>query len=269
MVKEEIKMENKETKEDLRRNFIGPDGETVYYINVPTAEDIRGADWIYSKTYTKSLVEGITTSAEMMDILRRRGIIGPEFEERSAELSNVLNEKILALENADSLEEKRELAVEVARAREELFTWNQRLNGPMNNTCEQIADDARLEYLTSAMIEKDNEDKDGSRRVWDSYDSFLMEKNTQLASRSRFEVMIYLQGLDSDFLEKTPEALALKEIEDDVMSKAEEVVRAAQAMEEEEKFVEEIEAKEEGKEDKEEKPKKKKGSRKKTTKPKK
>lgn len=228
-------MEEKGKNEDLRRVFTGPDGTTKYCIAIPNAEDIRGADWVYSKTYTKSLVEGITTSAEMMDILLRRGIIGPEFEQRSIELSNNLNEKISQLELSDNLEEKRELALEVASAREKLFTWSQRLNGPMNNTCEQMADDARLEYLTSVMLEDE-----AGNKIWDSYDFFLNEKNNELASRARFETMIYLQGLDSDFLEKTPEAMALKEIEDDIMTKAEEVVRAAKAIEEEEnRFVEE------------------------------
>ena len=57
-----------EKKKDERRHFLGPDETTIYYLVPPNAEDIRGADWNYSKTYTKCLVEGITTSAEMMDI---------------------------------------------------------------------------------------------------------------------------------------------------------------------------------------------------------
>ena len=60
-----------ETKVDERRTFLGPDNETLYYIAPPSAENIRGADWNYSKMFTKCLVEGITTSAEMMDILMR------------------------------------------------------------------------------------------------------------------------------------------------------------------------------------------------------
>jgi len=239
-----------EEKKDERRSFLGPDELTSFYVAAPTAEDIRGADWTYSKTYTKCLVEGITTSAEMMDILMRRGIIGPEFEQRGEELTINLNEKIINLEAAGDLDEKRVSAIGVANSREELFQWNQRLNGPMSNTCEQIADDARLEFLTSSMIENE----DGSE-VWDSYDSFLKEKSQALALRARFEVMLYLQGLDSDFLERTPEAMAMKEIEADVIKRAEEAVKVAKAM------TKELEEKEAA--DKEEKPKKKKPGRKK------
>ena len=170
----------------------------------------------------------------MMDILRRRGIIGPEFEQRAQELTNGLNEKIFALDAAASMDDKRELAVEVAEARDELFQWNQRLNGPMANTCEQLADDARLEYLTSCMV-VDSKDE----RVWDSYDNYLREKNQALALKARFEIMLYLQGLESDFLEKTPEARAMKEVETDILEKASEAAKALEAIVEEEKAKEE------------------------------
>jgi hypothetical protein len=231
-------MVDEKTKDD-RRNFLGPDGETEYFIAAPSAEDVRGADWEYSKVYTRSLTEGITTNAEMMDILLRRGIIGPDFEQRANELAIILNNKIEVLEKSESIEEKRQLAIEVAEAREKLFQWNQRLNGPMNNTCEQIADDARLEYITACIVQKE----DGSK-VWDSYNTFLKEKSQALALKARYEVMLFLQGLDSDFLDRTPEALAMKEVEKDVMDKAEEAIKAIQAVADEEKKVDDIVEKE-------------------------
>jgi len=207
--------ENEIKKEVNRRKFESPDGKENYYIALPTAEDIRGADWNYSKIYTKSLVAGITTAAEMMDILMLRGIIGPEFEQRQKELNNELAKKVIKLEGLKELDEKQLLAMEVANLREELFNWNQRLNGPMSNTCEQIADDSRLEYLTSRITERE----DGIK-VWETYEDFLSEKNQALAIRSRFEIMLYLQGLESDFLEQTPEAVALREIETEIQEKA-------------------------------------------------
>ena len=212
MVEKENKtMENTES----RRKFAAPDGKDNFFISVPAAEDIRGADWNYSKVYTNSLVEGITTSAEMMDILMRRGIIGPEFEQRQRELNDELATKVIKLQGIADVDEKQLLAMEVANAREELFNWNQRLNGPMSNTCEQIADDARLEYLTSRLIQRE----DGTK-VWETYEDFLREKNQGFALRARFEVMLYLQGLESDFLETTPEAIAMKEIEEEMQKKA-------------------------------------------------
>jgi hypothetical protein len=216
-----------EVKVDERRSFKGAE-DKEYFIVPPSANDIREADWNYSRMYVKSLTEGITTSAEMTDILRRRGIIGPEFDQRAAELSKNLNEKIWDLEGSTEIEDKKVLAVEVATVRDELFQWNQRLNGPMSNTCEQMADDARLEFLTSCMIV----DK-GGKRIWEEYESYLKEDNQALALKSRFEVMLYLQGLDPDFLDKTPEATAMKDIEADILEKANLAAEAMEAVQKE------------------------------------
>jgi len=218
-------MESKET----RRVFKNPEDSKDYFISTPTADDIRGADWQYSIIYTRSLVEGITTSAEMMDILRRRGIIGPEFEQRQKELADALAIKVLKLQTAIDIDEKQLLALEVATAREELFNWNQRLNGPMSNTCEQMADDARLEYLTSRMVEH----LDGSK-VWVSYDEFLKERSKALSNRARFEIMLYLQGLESNFLEQVPEAVAMREIETELRQKATKAIEDLTKQQEEE-----------------------------------
>ena len=221
-------------KAEDRRFFLDADGKTKYYINAPNANDIREADWQYSRVYTRSLTEGITTSAEMLDILQRRDIVGPAFEQRTKELTTNLNEKIWSLEAAKTMDEKRELAVEVAECRDELFQWNQRLNGPMANTCEQLADDARLEHLSASMI-VDEDDK----RVWESYEEYTKEKDQSLVLKTRFEVMLYLQGLESDFLDQTPEAIAMKEVEADILKQATEVAKALEAVEEEQKVSDE------------------------------
>jgi len=211
-------MVENEKKVDERRSFEGPDGD-AYYISPPTADDIRGADWNYSKTYTKALMENISTSAEMVGILMKRGIIGTEFDQRQRELSDIMSERILKLGSAKDIDERQKNAIDVANAREELFQWNQRLNGPMSNTCEQIADDARLEYLTSSIIQTTSGD-----RVWESYDVYLQEKSRDIAMRARFEVMLYLQGLESDFLENTPEALALKDVREEIQKSITDIV---------------------------------------------
>jgi hypothetical protein len=65
--------------------------------------------------------------------------------------------------------------------------------------------------------------KDG-KRTWDDYSDFLTEKNQALAMRARFEIMLYLQGLDSNFLEQTPEAVAIREIEEEIQVKANEAI---------------------------------------------
>jgi hypothetical protein len=184
-------------------------GGDVYYINSPSAADIRNSDWNYSKVYSKSLIEGIYTASEMRDILKKRGIIGPEYDKRAQELSDMLESAITKMYTSGSDEEQRVSAEEAGEIRNEIFQWNHRLNGPMSNTCEQIADDAKLEFLTSCIISSDKDEL-----LWKDYDVFLNETNQALSTRAKFEVMLYLQGLEPDFLETVPEAIVLKDIDE-------------------------------------------------------
>jgi len=200
---------------DDRRSF--EHGDNRYYIGSPTADDIKGADWTYSKVYTKSLTDGILTAAEMQDALTRRGLIGPDYDMRREELEDLLSQRILDLASVSSIEDRQKAAIGVAKAREALFRWNQRATGPMSNTCEQMADDARLEYLTSRIIEDKDENK-----IWDSYVDFCAENDQALTLACRFQVMVYLQGMQPDFLENTPEAVAMREVEQELTDLAKE-----------------------------------------------
>ena len=81
-----------------------------YFIKTPSAMVIREADWAYSKIYTKALQEGIPTSSEMQDILKKRGIIGPEYDDRAVELSTMLADTLERMDKAADPDEKRRLA---------------------------------------------------------------------------------------------------------------------------------------------------------------
>lgn len=217
-VKKEIEMT---TDDDTRRSFefTLEEGTETFFLEMPTSEQIRQAEWHYSKVYNKALVEGVTTTSEMMDILTTRGLYGPEYEKKLQELQVSIALKIAEMHGATD-ETQGALAMEVQALRDQLYRWNQRLTGPLSNTCEQMADDAKTEYLTSVVVH----DSDGVG-LWDSYDDFISETNQALALKSRFEVLLWLQGLDSDFLEKTPENKVLRDLS---LQKAEDEARRAE-----------------------------------------
>lgn len=206
------KSEDQELQEifDDKRYFIndGPGGDgKKYFIDNADVDEVRNADWHYSKTYNEALLAGVTTAAQMADILDERSITGKSYEEKRQALIEELDKAVTELAEAKGVDEKKVLADRVEDLRNQLFRHNQRAASPMSNTCEQLAEDARVEYLTSAMVK----DEDGNR-VWSSYEDYKTTNQHQLAMRSRYEVMLALQGLDSDFLNKTPEALAREEI---------------------------------------------------------
>lgn len=198
---------------DNRRSFIfeTPDGDQkTYFIADPSGEDIRKADWNYSKVFNQAMADGFPTQAQMLEILRDRGIISDEYTTEVEQARIRLSAALFRLENLEETADdadKENLAVEVANYRDTLFRLNQRVNGPLGNTCENLAEDARTEYLTSRIIQH----QDGSR-IWPLFDDYLNETQTGLCIKSRFEVMLWLQGLDSNFLENSPEQAALREI---------------------------------------------------------
>lgn len=175
-----------------------------YYIGTPTADDVRKADWEHAKTYNRALKEGVFTMGEMTEILLSRNIIGPDYEKTGEELKVSLAEKIVSMERELDKDARVQLAFEVAKLREEVFQWNHRMTGPMANTCESMSNDARTEYLTSAVVQ----DKAGNR-IWPSFDDYRNEKDLALQTKARFEVMLWLEGVDSDFLDKSPERVVL------------------------------------------------------------
>lgn len=195
---------------DGRRSFQieFENGETKsYYIGMPTAEDVRQADWEHAKVYNRAIRDGVLTAAEMKDILEKRGLIGPEHEKAGEELRVKLAERLITMERENDKDERVKLAVEVANLREEIFQWNQRVTGPMATTCEQIADDARTAYLASAVVQ----DQAG-KRIWETNEEFKTEPDLAVQTKARFEVMLWMQGLESDFLDKTPENQILREL---------------------------------------------------------
>lgn len=222
---------------DNRRSFIfeTPDGEQkTYFIADPSGEDIRKADWNYSKVFNQAMADGFPTQAQMLEILRDRGIISDDYTNEVEHARIRLAASLFRLENLDETTDdgdKEGLALEVASYRDALFRLNQRVNGPLGNTCENLAEDARTEYLTSRIIQH----QDGSR-VWPVFDDYLNEQQTGLCIKSRFEVMLWLQGLDSNFLENSPEQAALREITqrrlDEALAKAKEPVEESAAPEE-------------------------------------
>jgi hypothetical protein len=220
---------------DTRREFTmeTPDGViTHYFITNPSGEDIRKADWQYSKVYNQAIVDGLLTQAEMLELLEEKKIVSDEYTRQLESVRISLGAEIFKLENLmeNATEEEKELvALEVSRLRDELFRLNQRVNGPMANTCENLAEDARTDFLTSRVVEN----KDGSK-AWADYDAYRNEDNAALAIKARFEVMLWMQGLESDFLENTPEQTTLREIAKARLDRAVEEEIADQSEESEE-----------------------------------
>lgn len=200
---------------EARREFTfeppGAEEPETYYIGTPSGEDIRKADWEYSKIYAQAITDKLLTQAQMTDALKEAGILSDDYEAEVDQARITLGAELFRLENLmddASNDEKEANAREVGRLRDDLFLLNQRVNGPMANTCENLAEDARTDFLTSRIVES----KDGGK-LWKTYSDYRSDNNTSLTVRSRFEVMLWMQGLESNFLENTPEQRTIRAVE--------------------------------------------------------
>jgi len=199
-----------ETRREFTFEVPGSNDPQQFYIGTPTGEDIRKADWEYSKIYAQAITDKLLTQSQMTDALKDAGIISSEYEQDVEKARINLGAELFRLENLmddASDDEKESTAREVGRLRDELFLLNQRVNGPMANTCENLAEDARTDFLTSRIVEK----PDGND-VWGDYEEYRLDENTAFTVRARFEVMLWMQGLESNFLENTPEQKTLRSI---------------------------------------------------------
>ncbi len=245
--KEDVKEAVQDVLDSRREFIVETPGTEVFtlYIASPSGEDIRKADWQYSKIYNQAIVDEFLTQAQMMDLLTEKGIVNQEYTTKLETVRISLGAELFKLETlmgSSTGEEKEITAMEVARLRDELFQLNQRVNGPMANTCENLAEDARTDFLTSRIIQK----KDKTL-LWKDFVAYKEESNTVLSVKARFEVMLWMQGLESNFLENTPEQSALREVAQTRLNqaiadqKAEEKELDAAEAEKNEKEVEDLE----------------------------
>ena len=217
---------------DSRREFVvaTDDVDVSYFIAQPNAADIRKADWQYSKVYNQAIVDSFLTQAQMIDVLKEKGILTDDYadvvEKTRISLASELFKLDSIREDAPELE-REAIALDVARLRDELFSLNQQVNGPMGNTCENLAEDARTEYLTSRVVQLK-----GGAHLWEDFDAYQNEENSTLSVKARFEVMLWIQGLDSNFLENTPEQTTLRSIAQSRLDRALEEAKAMVAEQE-------------------------------------
>lgn len=205
------KTEEQELKDIIsdERSFLFEDQK--YYIDNADLADIKAADWRYSITYNEAFTAGVATAAQMEDILEQRNVLGKEYEEKRMALATDLEEKATmldAMNPEDDIEAYKVLTNEVEDLRRQLLRHNQKASMPLAQSCEQLSEDARIEFLTSAMV-KDSEGK----RVWKDYEDYKTSSNVGLSVFARYHVMLYLQGMSSDFMERTEEAVARKKLE--------------------------------------------------------
>lgn len=224
---------NDPIKDDTRKTF--EHSGKKYFINPPSSEVVRKSEWHHAKVYNEAVAEGVYTAHEMEELLRRRGLIGAEYDKEIVAARASLQESLVRLELAnlepdiqdDILEE---IAIEVSKARDELYKLNLRYSNPMNTTCEKLAEDAKVDYIISAVVVDEH-----GNRVWPTYVDFMNDTDVNFVVTAKTQVYLWLQGIDSDMFTKVPEHMVFKKLDE------KRKVRVQKALDDIQKSIEDVE----------------------------
>jgi hypothetical protein len=129
------------------------DEELVLKFVRPSQKVLNKSDLIYRTAFSKALREGVLTNAEVDKILRERGIWDDTKEEEAAEIRTKINglEEKLA-DSSLTNKQGAALCAEVSKTRLELLRHNSIYTTVADNTCENMGNEARTQYLCAACV---------------------------------------------------------------------------------------------------------------------
>ena len=161
--------------------------ELVLKLVRPSQKILNKSDLVYRTTFSNALREGVLTSAEVDKILRTRGIWD---DDKEAE-ATALRQKILELEKKLkdlSLTNEQGTAVcdEISATRLELMRHNGIYTTVADNTCENMGNEARNQFLCAACVY----DNKTGLKVYKDVDDFQNRLDEVAALDSYRETMI-------------------------------------------------------------------------------
>lgn len=169
---------------------------TLKFIS-PTQKQNSKANLVQKAEFSRALRAEVLTSAEVEKLLRDRGLWG---EEQEAKL-NVLNEKLRELtdqldDDTLSNEDGEKLCVRIEDLRAEIAQINDIHQTIAPNTCELMAEEARIKYLATVCVV----DAKTNRPVYKDVDHFddLMDSEPQMTVSAYTETMVGLMSLSFD-----------------------------------------------------------------------
>jgi len=180
-----------------------------YTLTVPTAGDIREANFIYNKRFTEAINSGIYTRNKLEKELESQD--SDFFKDITASRTEILDE----IKNTEELlendelqskpEELESLSTILAIYRNQLIQVEETVNNLYANTAEEIATDDKRSFLLFRILKNE----DGSR-VYKEYQDYLNEYSNSFLEKAKFEFLCWEYNLDRNWRENLPENLAME-----------------------------------------------------------
>lgn len=182
------------------------DNEITICVVKPTNAVVREADTLRTKVWHNCLTDGIPTRKQVVELLRDRGEWDDEKEKKEELLTIQLTqlEKDLALgrggKRKPKVSEGRDIAIEIRKVRLELRDLISERISLEDNSAENLADNARFDYLVAHCTYYDN-----GQRVYKSFDEYNNKSADDLAFAAAGLLGKMLYNLDSNFEKNLPE----------------------------------------------------------------
>lgn len=179
---------------------------TKYQIKSPSSRVTQEASRRYSIEFTKCLREGIMTQEQMKDFLMEHKVWTEEDEKEEQEITKKIADLEVEIFRGSprkkkvTLEEGRKKSLEMRELRSRYANLLSERQSYESNTAENIADNARFDFLVSECTF--NED---NTKVYNSYEDYLEKSSDELAFTAASVLAKNMYQLDDNFQKNLPE----------------------------------------------------------------
>jgi hypothetical protein len=177
-------------------------------VRSPSLNDQREATKVYNQAFSEALKAKAVVRAKLDDLLMDQGLWDDSKQTRFNRLqSSILEDERKLARGGISLNEAKEVAIDMKRLRAELRDLISVKTNLDTHTAEGQADNARFNYLVSACTVYN----DSKRPYFNSYEEYLNKSGDTVSILAAQHLAGMIYGLDNDYEEKLPENKFLKQ----------------------------------------------------------
>ena len=189
---------------DEKRNFkveLNDGKEVELSTRLPKNSELQESEDEYSVAFNKAIMRGIMPESTLVDHLLKNGVWSPKKDEAIENQRLKVVELETLLEDEKKQVDKKKIAESLATEREKLYQLRQQKTQLLSHSAESKAEDAQRNYLVSKVTELAS----SGLPVWQTFEDFQQEEDSNLVFRATYEYLALANGLPSDFVEQLPE----------------------------------------------------------------
>lgn len=160
----------------------------------PSSFVMREAKFLYSKSFTNSLKDGLFTKRKLESILKTGEVdVIEEYNLRRNELLRLYNETKEVADKNTNPDQLESLISLLSIYKDRLVQEDLSMNTLFSNTADQIAEEDRTNYLTSQLICDEN-----GTKIWESLEAFLQDNRYEFVELCKYHVICWSYNMNPE-----------------------------------------------------------------------